>query len=267
MFKVIICEDEKLLRKELALMTDWGKYDCKVVGEAANGIEGKKIIIKLKPDIVITDIRMPGLDGLNMLKELEKELKASCIIEYIIISGYNDFNYAREAIKLGVKNYLLKPFDDKELYQTIQKIINEIREKKKNEKFVKNLAQINDSKIMLFKEHLIQNKENTKEFYIKDVIEYIEENYNKDISITDAANNVYISASYLCKLFKEETNYSFLEYLTNYRIKKAIELLEDKTFKIHEIAELVGYKDPRYFSSIFKKYVGISPGEFKDGLK
>lgn len=262
MIKVLVVEDEQLERMGLVMTTPWDSFGCQVVGEAANGVVGLDLIAKLKPEIVITDIRMPGMDGIDMIQNARQFSEA----EFIIISGYSEFDYAQQAVRLGVRDYLLKPIDDRELAQVLGKLATEIRNKRQYQKIHEGMAQVSESRIMLFKEYLMEDEIDTKENYVRAAIEFIKQHYAGEISIKDVATHLHISESYISRLFKNETNYTFIEYLTYFRVKKAIELLKDKSVKIYEITGLVGYNDARYFSAIFKRYVGVTPTEFKDGL-
>lgn len=256
MIKVVIVEDEQLTRKGLVITTPWEEFDCKVVGEAANGIEGIDIIKRLKPDIVITDVRMPKMNGIEMIKAMENVTDT----EYIIISGYDDFKYAQKAISLGVKEYLLKPVEDNQLFKALTKTVKYVENKKTNVKYDNNI----EHDLLDFKEYNPNDSTESKKKYVVKAVEYIVKNYYKEIIIKEVAEGLYISESYLSRLFKKETGYTFVDYLTRYRIKKAIELLKDDIIKIYQVAELVGFKDSRYFSSIFKKYIGITPTEYKE---
>ncbi len=262
MLKVAIIEDEKLVRKGLVLTTPWEELECEVVGEAVNGLEGLRLVKRVQPDIVITDIRMPGLNGLRMIESLRKISRA----EFIIISGYSEFEYAQQAVGLGVKDYLLKPIQPQKLHQVIRRVAQEVRAQKNLRKLQDGLASVQESRIMLFKEYLIPDELDSKGYYVRAAIAYIGEHYRQNISIAEVAKHLHICKSYLFRIFKAATHYTFIEYLTYFRIKKAIELLKDKTVKIYEVAGLVGYQDYRYFSAIFKRYVGITPSEFKEGL-
>jgi two-component system response regulator YesN len=262
MIKVLVVEDEYLVRKGLVLTTPWENYGLEVIGEAENGKEGLLLATELRPDLVITDIRMPKMDGLELIERLEGVIDA----EYLIISGYNEFEYAKQAMRLGVRDYLLKPIDDEELYQILERLSGLIQSKKKLQKVQDSLPLIQDSKLQLFNEYLSDNEWKVKENYIREAIKYLKLHYREDLNIRKVADSLKISESYLSRLFKMETGYTFVEYLTNYRIKKAIELLKEKSEKVYEIAEMVGYSDSRYFSALFRKYVGVTPSEFKDGL-
>jgi two-component system response regulator YesN len=260
MIRVVIIEDEVLVKKGLMLTTDWESFGCEVVGEASNGIEGVEVITRLRPDIVITDIRMPGMDGIQMIEALIDKVGA----EYIIISGYSEFEYARQAVKLGVKDYLIKPINDDELADAIKKACNSVLDKHKINRIENRIDDITDSKVMLFREYLLDGAKTSKSYYVEKMIKYICDNYQRDINIKDVADSLAISESHISRLFKSEVGYTFVDYLTYYRIKKAICFLRDPDVKIYEIAEKIGYKDQRYFSVIFKKLVGVTPKEFRE---
>lgn len=257
MIKVVIVEDEEFIRRGMVLATPWDQFDCEVIGEAQNGLEGLKIIKKLDPDLVITDIRMPVMDGIDMVAELAGITKS----EYIIVSGYQDFKYAQQAIKLGVKDYLLKPIDDEEFYHTLTKLVKVIKQKREVANINHHTEKVN--RIKAFNEYDFDEYYDGKEKYIIEAIDYIKANYYKEITVKDVADSLYICESYLSRLFKIHTNYTFVEYLTCYRLKIALLLLKDYRIKVYEVSEKVGYKDSKYFSVIFKKYIGVSPMEFK----
>lgn len=111
MYRIVVVEDEEIVRKGLVITTDWESYDCQVIGEAKNGGEGLSLITKLKPDIVITDIRMPVMDGLQMIEKVYETYMPVTIM----ITAFNEFEYAKKGIDLSISDYLLKPFDDAQL--------------------------------------------------------------------------------------------------------------------------------------------------------
>ncbi len=262
MIKIVVVEDEILVKKGLILTTDWQKYDCEVVGEASNGIEGIEVITNIKPDIVITDVRMPGLDGIKMIEKI-KELGLTS--EFIIISGYSEFEYARQAVKLGVRDFLVKPIDDGDLDRALINICKVIQDKQTISKIQNKMDDITDSRVMLFKEYMINQDTNSSD-YVARAVKAISLNYQQDITIKSVSDSLFISESYLSRLFKVKVGQTFGDYLTYYRIKKACELLKEPDGKIYEIANAIGYKDQRYFSVIFKKLVGVTPKEFKNKL-
>lgn len=261
MIRVVVVEDEILVKKGLILTTDWQKYGCEVVGEASNGMEGIREISRIRPDIVITDVRMPGLDGIRMIEQVKSNgIKP----EFVIISGYSEFEYARQAVKLGVRDYLIKPIDDDDLDTALKNTCQAVHDKKRIDKIENKMNDMSDSRIMLFKEYLLDGKKDND--YVALAVKHISLNYQKDISVKSVADSLFISESYLSRLFKNEVGQTFGDYLTYYRIKKACALLKRPKEKIYEVANQVGYKDQRYFSIIFKKLVGVTPKEFREKL-
>lgn len=126
MYKVVIVEDEKRVRQGIVMGTDWSKINCIVMGEAANGEEGIEIIRKCKPDIVITDIRMPKITGIEMVQKLHEEGMEPKVI---FLTAYDEFTYAQQAIQLGAVNYLLKPFRDGQLEEAVLKVLEKAEKK------------------------------------------------------------------------------------------------------------------------------------------
>ncbi|MEC2056805.1 response regulator [Peribacillus psychrosaccharolyticus] len=146
MIKLVIADDERLIREGIRYGIDWNMLGIEIVGEAATGREALEMIEKHQPHLLFTDIRMPGLNGLELIKQANQAKKN---IKTVILSGYNDFSYAQDAIKLGVKDFLLKPLDDQELYLTFKRVIEEIneeqiagleKEKRKIDEFVKDIS-------------------------------------------------------------------------------------------------------------------------------
>ena len=119
MKKVVIVEDEELVRRGIVQAVDWQSVDCVVAGEAADGAEGLEVIRREKPDIIVTDIKMPRMDGIEMLRRLRGEGNAAAVI---LLTAYSDFTYAQAAVKLGAVDYLLKPFHDGELEEAVERL-------------------------------------------------------------------------------------------------------------------------------------------------
>lgn len=252
--KVLLVEDEEVIRQGMRLTTPWQDYGCEVIGEAVDGEDGRKKILELKPDIVITDVKMPKMSGLEMIESLREQ--ASC--EYIILSGYDDFAFAQKAMHLEVHGYLLKPVDDDELSEVLENTIRRIREKQIVYKSLSERMEKegNQEKVDF---HNLQDK------YLDRACKILKERYQENLTLKSVADELYISDSYLGKLFKSKTGYTFLEILTLYRIKKAVAFLEDTDMKVYEIAYAIGYSDSKYFSKVFRKVTGMKPMELKNG--
>ena len=249
MIKVLIVEDEEIIRKGIILTINWKAIDCEVVGEASNGIEGLEQIKKLKPDLIITDIKMPKMDGIEMLRNLRQDGNTT---DVIILSAFNTFSYAQSALRLGAVDYIIKPFHDGELERSIKLIKNKI---------VGTTEEVSSDEFPF-----VSEEHKTK--YISETMEYIKMHYNDpDICLSSIAENLEISEGHLSHVFKKETNLGPLNFLTHYRIHQAKLLLDDCRIKVYEVAERVGYKDIAYFSSTFKKITGMSPSEYQNKNK
>ena len=255
MYKVVIVEDEDLIRKGLRYTFEWLEYKCIVVAEACNGIEAIKVIEEYKPDIVITDIKMPIMGGLEMLGSFKERH-----FETIIITGYADFDYAKKAIEYNVSEFLLKPISHDELGEVLQKLISIINEKKIIKSIQEKIKDYSELCILDFEFYYHGNSYNSK--YTPKVLYYIEQNYNKKISLEYIADEIEISSTYLSKKFKKDTSHTFNDFLNKYRIQKALEFMYNSDMKIYEIAEKVGFSDYKYFIQVFKNHMNHTPSEF-----
>lgn len=246
MLKVIIIEDEELIRKKLRYFPDYKSLGMNVVAEGKNGKEGVDLIKEIKPEIVITDINMPIKNGLDMIHEtMDYDYSA------IIISGYNEFEFAKKALKYGVTDYILKPLNIDELTFALKnaKKIFEMRKHYENNKCEIDILETNFN-------------DDRKNKLVEQMIVYIENNYQLKISISDLEKKLNYSESLLNKRFKDYTKMTFNEYLNRYRIKKSIEYMKTKKLDLIDVAFLCGFSDSKYFSKVFKKYIGMSPSEF-----
>lgn len=260
MFKVLIVEDEEMIRKGLKYTFDWTQVGCIVVGEGINGKDGLDKIKNLNPDIVIVDINMPIMNGIDMIQNSKDDF----IYSSIIISGYDEFDLAKKAIHLGVSEYLLKPVDNQQLVEALEKAKKEIN-LKKYYAIAKNSSK-DLSKLRVIKEDIFKEEHGSSKMVLQ-MINYVKENYNKKISIQDLVDRLGMSSTYLNQKFKQETSYTFNDYVNRYRIDRAINLMKSGDEKIYNIAAEVGFKEYRYFISVFKKYAGCLPSNFIDYFK
>lgn len=375
MLKVLIADDEEAIRKGLKKIITSADIGLNVIGEASDGEIALEMAEKLKPDIMLIDINMPFLNGLDFLNKVNRIIPDTITI---IISGYDEFEYARKALQLGVFDYLLKPVDRKKLIDTLLRATDAYNKKMK-EKEYKKLTQIefkenktyiqesflkkciesnfeekyliknmdlleidNDENMWLFiindkdeilkknigikcysfykDEYLIliikngfldieEIKKNLTETYVRlsgneiiysysilekgilslssayrnllkehikkgqntgnisHIINYIKDNYSDpNLSLQRVADEFHVSPSYLSRIINQKIGISFIEYLTEIRLNKAIELLsvDNDDVYIYEIAKSVGYNSQHYFSRIFKSKTGFSPLEYKN---
>lgn len=254
MLKVLVVDDETLVRNGIVMETDWKTLDCMVVAEAADGQEGLQAARKYQPDIIICDIRMPKLNGLEMVKMLREEGNRANVI---FLTAYSDFSYAQKAIKLAAVDYLLKPFEDGELEKVIAGITSRIQKKQQKDK--------NDYEQEILPHAQLNRGDKSK--YVMEALNYIRENYgNPELGVLEIAKTLGLSESYLSHVFRKETDYTVNAYLTRYRVQSAMKLLENCRYKVYEVAEMVGYRDTTYFSAVFKKITGVSPSEYQDRI-
>lgn len=364
MIKVFLVEDEAVIRRGIRDTIDWQSNGFEFVGEAGDGEYAYPLILKTEPDILLTDVKMPFMDGLELGRLVKKALPKTRIV---ILSGCNEFDYAKEAIKIGISDYIVKPVTAADLTGALKKVAEAIREEQEqsrlleryfvsyekytefldqtdysgvNRKLIEDFLRLgsaeecgsfideffaavgeNNYRSLLLRQYMamdiyfcvqsflkslhIESEKIPVEFknikQISKVIENVDmtadylkklffcaltmrdqnsndrygdlireaKNYivkysgNSDFSLNMIATHIGISESYFSSIFKRETGESFVEYLTKVRIDKACELLRCTTLRMAEIGERVGYKDPHYFSAIFKKLVGQSPKAYK----
>lgn len=252
MFKILVVDDESLVRRGIVMETDWNALDCMVVAEASNGEEGLEAARRYRPDLIICDIRMPKMDGIEMLTRLREEGNEAHVI---FLTAYGDFSYAQSAIRLSASDYLLKPFEDGELEKTVLAIKNKMEAKKQEGDTAHEQDVLSHSSI----------RKGEKSKYVTEALNYIKEHYGEyDISVRKIAESLGLSEGHLSHIFKKETDYTINAYITRYRIRSAMKLLQNCRYKVYEVAEMVGYKDITYFSTIFKKIAGVTPSEYQD---
>lgn len=252
MYKVLVAEDEDVLRKGIIFSVPWEELGCMVVAEARNGEEGIRLIEEKMPDIVLTDINMPVMDGLEMIRRT----KGRNDFATIILSGYSDFVYAQEAIRYGVTGYILKPYQLIELKETLLRAIEQCREKQK-------LLERQDAKESWRSISMLKNLgADQSKGMVGDVLAYIHRNYQDKITMQDIEKQVNYSERTINLRFKETVGTTVIDYLNRYRIQCAIEELKKGEKSVNEIAGQCGFGDYKYFGLVFKKYIGCSPKEY-----
>lgn len=248
MYKVVIVDDEPIIVEGLAKVVDWEKYGCFLAGTAEDGMSGIQVIRRERPDMIITDISMPGMDGLTMIAALKSEFPE---MEICILTGYREFEYAQKAITLGVTRFLLKPSNMGQIEEALQTMAHNL--KKRSVLY----AGKRESEIR-------EPEEGASSFIVTNAVSYMKENYASHLTLSDVADKIYVSQWHLSKLLNKYKKKSFSEVLNQIRVDRAKELLRDPALRIGDIAEQVGFLDMAHFSRVFKKYEGISANEYRN---
>lgn len=248
MYKVVIIDDEPIIVEGLRKSIHWDDWNCKVVGTAGNGAEGLEIIAQEKPNIVISDISMPGMDGLTMIASLKSQYEQ---MQITILTGFRDFDYAQQAIKLGVTRFLLKPSKMEEIEEAVAAMVSRLKE-------------WNIEEEEMIESETFDNVASS--FVVKNALAYIEANYKQKLKLSEVAEQTYVSQWHLSKLLNRHTGQNFSEILNGVRIEKAKELLKEPGLRIGDIAEEIGFLDMAHFSRVFKKQVGISANEYRNTI-
>ncbi len=245
MYRVMIIDDEQSIRKILRTTIDWDKHSMEVVGEAASGIEAINTIDDIRPDLCFVDIRMPFMDGLEFSRLATRRYPN---MKIVVLTAYEEFDYARECIQIGVEGYLIKPIVKKDIIDTLERIESDLNER-------------------------VMEPDNTADMEASDadssqssmerIRQYVEDNYQEpDLNLAKAAMEYGFNTSYLSRKFKQETGGNFVDYLFELRMQKAKQLANtDKA--MYQVANEVGIPDPNYFGKCFKRYEGETYSEYR----
>ena len=233
--RVVLVDDEIMIREGFKKLFDWEAHQCEVIGEASDGIEAINTIKTLEPDIVIMDINIPIMNGLKVIQTCRALYPD---MAFIIVSGYDDFSYCREALRMKITDYILKPVNYDEFGACIDRL-----------------------KIALYENKESKITEDTST--ISHIIQYLQDHLEEDISLNILADVFHLSAQYISQLFKKEIGVNFLAYLTSIRMEKAKKLLISTSLSIGEIAMQCGYGDYRVFTKTFKKMIGNTPSQYR----
>ncbi|WP_163101967.1 response regulator transcription factor [Peribacillus alkalitolerans] len=250
--KAIIIDDEKHVREGLHLLAEWERHGIDRILEAEDGNEAIRLISEHRPSIIFTDMRMPKRDGISLLKWLHtSEIQSKTIV----VSGYDDFEYMRNAIYYKSFDYILKPIDPEILNETLERAVSEWKEQALSRKY--SVEHVQEKNV------IVQNEEKN---HMQKIEEYLKLHYQQDINLQDIADRFFLNKEYISRKFKQAFNETLTDYLTNIRIEKAKELLQNPNLKIYEIAYQIGYQNEKYFSKVFKKLMGITPNEYRNLL-
>ncbi|THF76097.1 response regulator transcription factor [Cohnella fermenti] len=281
MIRMLVADDERIIRDGIVNIVDWTEHGIEVVGAAADGMLAKTMYEAKQPDIVVTDIRMPKLEGLELLRAIREDGRD---VKVIILSGYEDFKYAQEAIRLGASDYLLKPIMPDSLVAAVLDVKEELERQRRQLAELERLrtyeAAARDARTENAEgggtappssggepadgEPAQGESAGGGERWLEATLAYLREHYDEPLSLKKLADIAYLSPNYVCSLFKDAMGQNISEYLAELRVEKAKELLEEENgIKAYEVAQRVGYSDSRYFNRLFKRYTGYNLSDYR----
>ncbi|MDP3177880.1 MAG: helix-turn-helix domain-containing protein [Spirochaetaceae bacterium] len=263
MFRLIVAEDEEPFRRELEAATPWEDWGFVLVGSARDGEEAYSLAMELRPDMLATDLRMPRLDGLELVERLALSLGADEMPLILVLTAHAEFDFARRALRLGAFDYLCKPVDDAELADAMRRASEALSERARERALAS--AGPSTPALAFFAEYAPSGSRSQADVYVEKAVNAIRERYVRELSADETARALGITGGHLARIFKAKTGLTFAEYLVRYRMKRAAELLAEGELRIGEVADMVGYADQRHFSSLFRRLVGVTPTEFREG--
>lgn len=249
-YKVVIVDDEEIIAEGLSKVIDWGSMGCEVMATAFDAKEGEEAIRQHQPHILLTDVNMPNVSGLDMLAGIRSEFPQ---LQVTIISGHSDFSLAQEAMRLGACRYLLKPTKMDEIYEAIKAMIAI-------------LDQQHEGKEEVSEEKPVEENSEANSFIVRQALAYIKENHAQKLTLNQVAEQCYVSQWHLSKLLNGQLKQNFYEILNQTRIERAKELLKDPSLRVSDVSDMVGYGEAAHFSRVFKKETNMSANEFRSTL-
>ncbi|WP_315080707.1 response regulator [uncultured Clostridium sp.] len=243
MLKIMIVDDEILERQALRMIIN-NSDSGRVIAEACNGREAIELDRKFNPDVIIMDVKMPGIDGIKASQVIKEQNKNKIII---MITAYDDFELVRKALVLGVDDYILKPIKPTELIDALNNIFVNLKINKDT--------------------YMEKSVNELKEMPVKAAIEYIQDNLEEKVSLEKMASICNLSTCYFSKLFKREMGVNFSVYVNEKKVGKAKEILENTNMPILNISLDLGFEDCGYFIRVFKKYEGVTPKKYREIIK
>jgi YesN/AraC family two-component response regulator len=250
MYNVLVVDDEVWMCEGLKKIIARMEGAFHVTSTAGDGRQALTKLESERIDVVITDINMPGMNGLELMERMREKRLAQPVI---IVSAYNEFEYARAALRLGAIDYLIKPVKNDELFNVLsnlQNLLNRLKEENPLEQSTTDIGELPSGG------ELVQK-----------VLGMIEHSYMEDLSLTLLADKAGFNPSYLSRLFKMETGKGFVQYLREVRMRQACKLLEESSMTNVEVAKQVGYWDEKHFRRTFKTDFGMTPGEYREKLR
>jgi two-component system response regulator YesN len=255
--RAVLIDDEEWIREGLTEHINWGQLGIELINSFGNGADAFQFIERNEVHIILSDIRMPNMTGIELLaslREMEQKQARTVSAKVIFLTGYDDFKFAQTALKLGALDYILKPAEVGDIEHALIKARDAWHKESS-----KNLISVND--VNLTRESV---SDEPISYLISKTLQALHSRYMEDLQLTQIAEELFITPNYLSRLFKQETGISFSEQLSQIRVQKACELLVETNEKIYRIGEVIGHNNPRYFSEWFVKQTGMTPGEYRN---
>lgn len=256
MWKVLLVEDEVFVRESVREIIAWEELGFTVSGEAGNGAEALDMIRREMPDLVISDIIMPEMDGVELLRRAREEGFTS---RFVMLTCMNEFEYVRQAMEYGASNYILKlSMSVNSLRETLQKISQEL---------VKQDEAVRRSHTPAAAEQQPAHEELTSHPEIQKILQYLHAHYSQDITVKSMSQYVMMAENYVSTLFKKKTGQTLIHYLHQVRVNQAIEYLLHSDLPVYEIGNRVGFVNDNYFIKIFKRLTAQTPSQYRQSNK
>ena len=255
MYQILVAEDEAIERKALCANLQKNFDGRCIIHEAKNGREAVELFERHHHQVAILDIEMPGISGLEAARRI-RQSGSPCMI--LFLTAFDKFSYAREAISLRALDYLLKPYDEKELILSVEEALY-LYDHRKEELSARLLT--GETAAPREEDHTALRLGLVRE----NIEHYIRENYSRELSMQDVAKAMNYSDAYFCKLFKQCFKVNFSAWLNEYRIDRAREMLQNTRLSVREVSIACGYSDANYFARVFKRVTGKTPSEYRNG--
>lgn len=237
--RLLIADDEDIIRNGIAkyvqLHTD--RFDKVLLAD--NGETALELILRYRPEIILLDVQMPKKDGIEVLQDMKR---GDITSQVIILSGYDEFKYAQQAVRYGARDYLLKPVRSVDILRMLMEIADEVEGIERQPEL---------------------DGDGEKHGFVERAKEYVQEHYFENLTLNLVAEKVGITPGYLSTLFTKTMECGFVDYLNQVRIDSACVYLKQNYFKVYEIAYKVGFRDEKYFTKVFRKLMGVSPTEYR----
>ncbi|HHV59157.1 MAG TPA: response regulator [Clostridiaceae bacterium] len=248
MYKVVLVEDEPWTLLGISKTFKWKEYGFNLIFQTTRPQEAIDVIFENHPDVVFTDIRMPMFSGIELMEKVRSKFDN---VEFVIISGFAEFEYARKAISLGAFEYCLKPLDRQVADSLLERLRKHLEKKMKNRESRSEQKESGEYRDKIYNESF------------RELLDYIDANFDQNLQLKSLAAKFFLNPNYCCYLFKNIIGISFSEYITQKRLEKACKLLKGTTLPISEIAQKSGYNDYYYFNKTFKRLYSCTPLQYR----